>query len=396
MKGKRENNQLIVSLEGKISSENAEEVRSALQKFREENPDCAIVIDAGTLTYISSAGLRVLLETAKKQGNDLTILNVLPSVYEIFEITGFTSLMDIRKKMREISIDGCEIIGKGAIGTVYRIDEDTIVKVYELPDSLSMIENEQKLAKMAFIKGVPTAISYDIVKVGEKYGSVFEMLKAETYNDLLIQEPEKKEEIVRGYARFLRQIHQVEMNRGELPEAKNIYLKYLDGLRPVFSDALYDRLHALFSRMPENLHLIHGDIQMKNVMLSGDEPLLIDMDTLCVGDPVFDLMGLLVTYRIFNEDDPTNTMQFLGLPVETCTFIEEKTLEYYFEGCSREELAEAEKRILLVACVRFLFLIINLGIGLPELKQIRIDHTLARLQELSEEVDSLEVSQYLS
>lgn len=396
MKSKRENNQLIVSLEGKISSENAEEVRSALRQLREENPDCAIMIDAGDLTYISSAGLRVLLETAKKQGNDLTILDASPSVYEIFSMTGFTDIMDVRKKMREISIEGCEIIGKGAIGTVYRIDEDTIVKVYEIPDSLPMIENEQKLAKMAFVKGVPTAISYDIVKVGEKYGSVFELLKADTYNDLLIREPEKKEEIVRGYARFLRQIHQVEMDRGELPEAKNIYLKYLDGLRPLFSDALYERLHALFSRMPENLHLVHGDIQMKNVMRSGEEPLLIDMDTLCVGDPVFDLMGLLVTYRIFNEDDPSNTMQFLGLPKEICTFIEEKTLEYYFEGCSREDLQEAEKRIRLVAYVRFLFLVATLGIGLPELKQIRIGHALAHLQELAEEVDSLEVSRFLS
>ncbi len=40
-----------------------------------------------------------------------------------------------------------------------------------------MIKNEQRLAKRAFVKGVPTAISYDIVKVGDKYGSVFELLR---------------------------------------------------------------------------------------------------------------------------------------------------------------------------------------------------------------------------
>lgn len=208
-------------------------------------------------------------------------------------------------------------------------------------------------------------------------------------------EPEKKEEIVRGYARFLRQIHSVEMDRGELPEAKNNFLEYLHGLRPIFPETLYDRLHTLFARMPENLHLVHGDIQMKNVMLNGEEPLLIDMDTLCVGDPVFDLMGLPFAYRLFDEDEPSNTSQFLGLSPEICSFVEEKTLEYYFEGRSREELQEAERRILLVAYVRFLYLIATVGIGLPELKQARIDHTLAHLQKLSEEVDSLEVSQFL-
>lgn len=395
MRSRKENNQLIVNLDGKINSQNADEVKSALLQLRKENPDCTIVFDADDLIYISSAGLRILLDTAKEQKNGLTILNVSPSVYEIFDLTGFLKIMDVRRKMREISVDGCEIIGRGAVGTVYRIDEDTIVKVYEDPDSLPMIENEQKLAKTAFLKGIPTAISYDVVKVGDKYGSVFEMLKAVTYNDLLIREPEKKEEIVRGYARFLRQIHGVEMDPGELPEAKNNFLEYLHGLRPVFPDALYDRLYTLFARMPENLHLVHGDIQMKNVMLNGEEPLLIDMDTLCVGDPVFDLMGLPLAYRLFDEDEPSNTSQFLGLSPEICSFVEEKTLEYYFEGCSREELLEAEKRILLAAYVRFLYLIATVGIGLPELKQVRIDHTLPHLQKLSEEVDSLEVSQYL-
>lgn len=395
MRSRKENNQLIVNLDGKINSQNADEVKSALLQLRKENPDCTIVFDADDLIYISSAGLRILLDTAKEQKNGLTILNVSPSVYEIFDLTGFLKIMDVRRKMREISVDGCEIIGRGAVGIVYRIDEDTIVKVYEDPDSLPMIENEQKLAKTAFLKGIPTAISYDVVKVGDKYGSVFEMLKAVTYNDLLIREPEKKEEIVRGYARFLRQIHGVEMDPGELPEAKNNFLEYLHGLRPVFPDALYDRLYTLFARMPENLHLVHGDIQMKNVMLNGEEPLLIDMDTLCVGDPVFDLMGLPLAYRLFDEDEPSNTSQFLGLSPEICSFVEEKTLEYYFEGCSREELQEAEKRILLAAYVRFLYLIATVGIGLPELKQVRIDHTLAHLQKLSEEVDSLEVSQYL-
>lgn len=395
MRSRKENNRLIVSLEGTVNSENADEVRSALRHLREENPDCKLVIDAADLTYISSAGLRVLLDTAKKQGNNLTILNVVPPVYEIFEMTCFTDIMDIRKKMREISIDGCEIIGKGAVGTVYRIDKDTIVKVYDLPDSLSMIKNEQKLAKMAFVRGIPTAISYDIVKVGDKYGSVFEMVKAVSYNDLLIREPEKKEEIVREYARLLRKIHDVEMKRGELPEAKTIFLGYLQGLRPVFPDALYDRLHTLFDRMPENLHLVHGDIHMKNVLRSEKEPFLIDMDTLCVGDPVFDLMGIPLAYRVFDEDEPSNTLRFLGLSQEICSFVEKKTLEYYFENCSSGELREAEQRILLVAYVRFLFLIATLEIGLPELKQVRIDHTLAHLQKLSEEVDSLEVSPYL-
>jgi hypothetical protein len=34
------------------------------------------------------------------------------------------------KPMREISVEGCELLGKGGNGAVYRLDEETIVKVY--------------------------------------------------------------------------------------------------------------------------------------------------------------------------------------------------------------------------------------------------------------------------
>ncbi len=88
------------------------------------------------------------------------------------------------------------------------------------------------------------------------------------------------------------------MERGELPEAKKQFLSYLDELGGILPKELRERLRALFAAMPENLHVIHGDIQMKNVMLNGDEPMLIDMDTLSVGDPVFDLMGLYLAYMI--------------------------------------------------------------------------------------------------
>ena len=389
-----ENDRIVACLAGRVDSTNAEDVKAALDGIVAANPGRELVIDAGERSGISSAGLRVLLRQAKRQDAPLTVRNVSPEVYEIFDMTGFTGILRVTKRLRELSVDGCEIVGRGAIGTVYRIDEDTIVKVYELPDSLPMIENEQKRAKQAFLKGIPTAISYDVVKVGEKYGSVFEMLKAFTLNDALIASPEKREKIVEEYASLIRQVHEVEMDRGELPEAKGVFLGYLDGLKDLLGEALFGRLRALFEAMPEDLHVVHGDIQMKNVMLSGDEPMLIDMDTLSVGDPVFDLMSLCVTYQLYIEDEPDNSMRFLGITGEMSTFVYERTLARYFSDRDTAEIREAEKKIRIVACVRFLFLVAMLGISLPELKQLRVEHTLEHLRELVPQVDSLTVARH--
>ena len=390
MRTEIENGKVIACLEGRIDSTNAPRLQEELEEILAWHPGQTLEIDAGALEYISSAGLRVLLKLRKEQ-DGLTVRNVSPEVYEILQMTGFTDLMDVKKKLREFSVEGCEIVGRGAVGTVYRVDEDTIVKVYESPDSLPMIENEQKRAKQAFRKGIPTAISYDVVKVGDKYGSVFEMLKAATYNDLVIRQPERLDEIVRQYARFIREMHAVEMDPGELPEAKDVFLSYLDQLRDILPEGLRGRLRALLEAMPEDLHVIHGDIQMKNVMLSGDEPLLIDMDTLSVGDPVFDLMGVYVTYVQFGRDDPDNTMDFLGISDETAVAIWNKLLRYYFDGLDEGALEAVADKIIAVALVRFLYIVAVMNIGKPEIKQTRIANAVRRLEALAGRVDSLAV-----
>ena len=391
MRIEAEQGHVIACLEGRISSANAGELQQALLELRNAEPERELVIDAGDLEYISSAGLRVLLQISRTQNNALTVRNVTPEVYEILEMTGFTSILTVKKKLREFSVEGCDIVGRGAIGTVYRVDEDTIVKVYELPDSFAMIENEQKRAKQAFLKGIPTAISYDVVKVGDKFGSVFEMLRATTYNDLLRNEPERKDEIIRSYAHFLRRVHAVEMEPGELPDARAVFLGYLDALHATLPQDLSERLRALFTALPENLHVIHGDVNMKNIMLSGDEPLLIDMETLSTGDPVFDLQGVFLTYKLFGEDDPDNLQEFLGISQEFGDYIWEKALGCYFDDRDASAVREAEMKIRIVAYVRFLQILLLLGIGKEELKQLRVEHTLAHLRELAWKVDSLQL-----
>ena len=122
-----------------------------------------------------------MLLRLKKAHNGFKIINCKPEVYDIFDMTGFVEMMEISKAYRELSIDGCEVIGEGANGIVYRTDPDTIVKVYKNHDALEEIHNERELARKAFVMGIPTAIPYDVVKVGDYYGSVFELLNAKSF-----------------------------------------------------------------------------------------------------------------------------------------------------------------------------------------------------------------------
>ena len=112
-------NTLVLSLRGHIDSANAAAVEAEIARIREENAAETIVVDCAELAYISSAGLRVLLRL-KKAAADMHVENVSAEIYEIFEMTGFTEMMEIRKAYRTLDVEGCEAIGQGANGKVYR------------------------------------------------------------------------------------------------------------------------------------------------------------------------------------------------------------------------------------------------------------------------------------
>ena len=163
---------LTIAFDGKIDSSNAPKLEKDIQKILAENPASAIVVDFDNLKYTTSAGLRVILRL-KQQVSDTSIINASPEVYDILEMTGFTDMMTVQKGYRIISVEGCEVIGQGSNGKVYRIDPDTIVKVYLNADALPEIRRERELARTAFVAGVPTAIPYDVVRIeGGGYGSV--------------------------------------------------------------------------------------------------------------------------------------------------------------------------------------------------------------------------------
>ena len=376
-----------ICLTGRIDSANAAEWEKKLSEQTAGKND--IVIDASELVYISSAGLRIIMKLKKAFGENIRIVNVSPDVYDIFDVTGFTEMMSIEKRFREISVEGCEIIGKGFYGTVYRIDDETIVKLYDSPDSLPMIRNEQRLAKRAFVKGVPTAISYDIVKAGDRFGSVFELLKAETFNDILIKDPSRFDEIMRIYAGFLKTVHNAEMDPGTLPMARDNFKGYLDAVRIYLTDEQYLRIKELLSALPDDLHTVHGDFQMKNVMMAGNEPMLIDMDTLSTGQPVFDLQALYVTYMSFPEDDPDNLRDFLGIPNDWGTKIWQSLTELYFGDAGGEKLSAAIDKIQLLAAVRFLYIVTSCGLKEGELGEKRIRRSQEHITELIGRVKDL-------
>ncbi len=319
---------LEVVLTGHIDSNNAAEVEADINELLDGREQTPITLNARDLEYISSAGLRVLLHL-KKKNPDLKITDVRTEVYEILDMTGFTQMMEVTKAFREVSVEGCEKIGHGANGTLYRIDQDNVVKVYNNADALDDIQHEREVARLALILGIPTAISYDVVRVGNSYGSVFELLNARSFSRILAEEPEKMDWCVNEYVKMLKKLHETEVPEGKLPDMRETALSWAEFVKDYLPEEQGNKLLSLIREIPRDNHMIHGDYHTQNLMVQGDDILLIDMDTLAVGHPIFELGSIFNAFTGFSELDHSVIMDFQGFDFETAQKFFHKVMRAY-------------------------------------------------------------------
>lgn len=376
----------LINLTGRIDSSNANEIEMEITAELTGSIS-ELTIDTEKLDYISSAGLRIILRL-KKLVKNTKIVKCSPAVYDIFDMTGFTEMMDITRAYRKVSVEGCEVIGEGANGIVYRTDPDTIVKVYKNPDALEEIHNERELARKAFVMGVPTAIPYDVVQVGDLYGSVFELLNAESFAQL-IRSGESVEELAKDSVEILKIIHSTMLKDGELPNKREEAIGWAEYVLDYLPDETGKKLLELFKGIPETNNMLHGDFHIKNIMRQGNENLLIDMDTLSMGHPIYEFAAIYAAYIGFSCVDKTNCSTFLGISSEQCEEFWNDTLKDYFEGESEEFLQGLVKKCEIICFTRVLRRTIkHYGENNAEYKELR-DYCKNYLIDNVNSVDSL-------
>ena len=91
-----ENGKAIITPEGRLDTVTAPEMDSAIKEILPGLTE--LTLDLEKLEYISSAGLRVLLTTQKAMNvqGKMSVINVNETVMEIFEVTGFSEILDIK------------------------------------------------------------------------------------------------------------------------------------------------------------------------------------------------------------------------------------------------------------------------------------------------------------
>jgi anti-sigma B factor antagonist len=90
---------VVLHVEGAVDSNTAPELQTALLRAS-EGPAGSVELDLAEVSFMSSAGLRALLLASKalqKRGERLRLSNVPPQIYNVLNLTGFTSFIDVKQ-----------------------------------------------------------------------------------------------------------------------------------------------------------------------------------------------------------------------------------------------------------------------------------------------------------
>ena len=338
-----------ITLCGRLDTSCSAQTKTDIDRFLSTSaPIRSLTVDAEQLEYLSSSGLRILLSLAK-QFKDFKVTGVNADVYDVLSMTGFVKIMTVERALRQMSIEGCQMIGVGGVGTVYRVDGDTIIKVFREGTTMDEVRKEITMSKEAFVLGMPTAISFDVVKVGSQYGLVYELLNADTLSSLVKREPERIDEFARQYATLFHQLHDIEVPVGSsVPNAIDHERKQLQHVRRYFPDEGIDLLLQILDAIPESNRLLHLDLQIKNAMMQGNELMLIDMGEVGYGHPVLDLAHAYSAMVLFVGDYDA----VIGIPRELGKDLWDRTINYYFEGLPADIIELRKEQIAAVAIIR--------------------------------------------
>ncbi len=345
-------NRLIIFLPDRIGEGNAQQIKDELVLMVEENKEKDIVLNCSELKYISSAGLRSLLTAQKRRKSKIRLEKVSKQVREILDVTGFSDIFDVEEPVKVVNLDDCVKISESINGTIYRYLKGTMVKIFRDGVTLEEVQTERERAKKALICGVPTAISFAIVRANNSagnYGIIFEDINTRTLGTEISEHPELIERYAKSFGRFMKELHQIEIDPGMLPNMKSRYKSWLESARGELLQTTWNALNDLIDRIEDSNTFVHGDINLNSVYLVDGEMMLMDMSSCGCGHPIFDLQALYATLVAIEKNTPNYCQNNLGLSPELCKVFWNEFIDEYMgnieKGRTADKIVEKNNKV---------------------------------------------------
>jgi uncharacterized protein (TIGR02172 family) len=346
-------NQMRVDIPSRLDGSTASAFENSLASIGIRD----FVFDFEGCRFVSSAGIRVLLNAFKRlsnSGGSLVGCNISEELYSVFELSGLSQIIQMEKKRREINIDGVKPLSTGLCGECFRLDEETIVKLYLDGVDPSIAEQEKKYARAAFVMGIPTAISYDVVACGSRTGVVFEMLDAELFSKVILNDLANLDRHAQTLTHVLKTLHNAVGDPAVLPNMKSRFHEYLLEISSSLNEQENQYLLEKLESIPDADTCVHFDLHSSNLMIREGEPIIIDMGDFSLGHYLFDV-GLMFT--IYGMPELGFSELATKIPVDVGFELWRSFERHFFADKSAEEYAFFDENRYFFGSLRIIYTI---------------------------------------
>ena len=200
-----------------------------------------------------------------------------------------------------------------------------------------------------------------------------------------MENPEYFEQYKKMYADLSYQIVHTDAADSGLAECKGPLLEKFRNLSTVLSKEKYDKLVTMIKNIKDTGTLTHGDFHIKNILVQNGEPVLIDMDAVSIGNPIFELEGIYLSSKAYGIAEPNNCKEFFGVEQSVMDELYDALVRRYFENKTEAEMQVIFDKIKLLGTAHLAYQTIRYKKDVNG----RLEKALATLNELLDRYDDL-------
>ena len=216
-----------------------------------------------------------------------------------------------------IDLAAWQQVGEGGNGKTYvnPQEPDVILKVNNSRLSTrAFVENEYNVSRAVKALGLSVPEVKRIVRVGEAYATESQLIKPKrSLSRICCDNPERTEEMAELLYMRGKEMFATQCDTTRFPNRRQQLMSGLPLLRLV-SKKNRRTIEAFAQSIPECTTCVHGDFQMGNLILSGEQHYWIDLDRFGYGDPMFDVGHLFMLCNVYANLGRVRELFHMTLP----------------------------------------------------------------------------------
>ncbi len=231
-------------------------------------------------------------------------------------------------------------IAEGASAEIFAWDDDKILKLYHEGASPGEADQEAVYASIAYDAGLNTPAVIDTITIENRQGIIFERVHGVTMVEAIIAHPHQ----LSSYAHLLAEL-QVDMHTHAASRLPSQHHRLQRNIQSASGLAFETKAAILtdLDRLPDDNAICHGDFHPENILLTTEEPVIIDWVDATQGSPLVDVARTVLLLR-FSELPPSMNEHHRKKITEICHLFCEVYLEHYahIQSISRKAIARWE------------------------------------------------------